>query len=428
MAVIPGTRLTLDLEKPTAGGRMLARHDGQVVLVWGGIPGERVEARVERAGKGVVFATVETVIEASADRRVARDWRCGGSVLAHVRYPRQLEIKAGIVGDAFARIARMPLPSSPPVLGSPETGYRMRARLHVREHRLGFYREGSHEICDAAVTGQLAPETENWLASVQEALRRHRLSGLAALEVGESVDGGQRACHLTLERGSEAASFAVLADGLTGITATRGDGPGAVRVAGEAFVKDGLYARPDDPATAFEVRRAARAFFQGNRFLLQPMVAHVTALVPAGPVVDLYAGVGLFGLACAAAGAGPLTFVEGDPVSGADLQANATAFGHRVRVVRDSVEAFVRGMRRHWDDATWIVDPPRAGLSRDATAGITGIRPRRIVYVSCDAPTLARDARLLADAGYALERIDLFDLFPNTAHVEAVALFVLTAR
>src|SRR3954468_19068755 len=121
--------ITLEIEKPTAGGRMLARHNGQVVLVWGAIPGERVRARIERSGKGVAFADTIEVISPSPDRRDAiADWRCGGNVLAHVDYERQRELKSDIVRDAFARIGRMPLPAAVMVTASPEQGYRMRAR------------------------------------------------------------------------------------------------------------------------------------------------------------------------------------------------------------------------------------------------------------------------------------------------------------
>src|SRR5258706_7465791 len=102
MTVVADALLTLDVEKPTAGGRMLARHNGQVVLVWGAIPGERVRARVERTGKGVLYAETIDVLSASPDRRDASaDWRCGGNVLAHVGYPRQLQLKSDIIRDAF---------------------------------------------------------------------------------------------------------------------------------------------------------------------------------------------------------------------------------------------------------------------------------------------------------------------------------------
>src|SRR3954470_18681804 len=131
--------IPLGIETPAAGGRMLARHNGQVVLVWGAIPGERVRARIERSSKGVLFAETDEVVAPSPDRRAAiADWRCGGNVLAHVRYERQLQLKSEIVRDAFARIGRMPLHAAPLVVASPEHAYRMRARLHVRGGRIGF--------------------------------------------------------------------------------------------------------------------------------------------------------------------------------------------------------------------------------------------------------------------------------------------------
>src|SRR5688572_19066089 len=123
-----GTLLTLDIEKPAAGGRMLARHDGRVILVAGAVPGERVAARIERVAKGVVFAETVDVLSASPDRRVPEgDPRCGGDVLSHIGYAAQLRIKTEIVRDAFSRIGRLPLTSVPPVVPSPPHGYRLRA-------------------------------------------------------------------------------------------------------------------------------------------------------------------------------------------------------------------------------------------------------------------------------------------------------------
>ena len=100
--IAPDALLTLEVDKPAAGGRMLARHDGQVVLVWGAIPGERVRARVERVGKGVAYAETLDVLSASQDRRpAAMDWRCGGNVYAHVEYERQRRLKGEIVSVGF---------------------------------------------------------------------------------------------------------------------------------------------------------------------------------------------------------------------------------------------------------------------------------------------------------------------------------------
>ena len=175
------------------------------------------------------------------------------------------------------------------------------------------------------------------------------------------------------------------------------------------------------------LQRGVRAFFQGNRFLIEPLVDHVIARVPEGPVVDLYAGVGLFGLSLVAARSSAVIVVEGDPVSGSDLKANAEPFGDRVHVEGQSVEQFVALVRDRKEDmtgATMIVDPPRTGMTKEALAGAIGLQPARIVYVSCDVATFARDTRTLIDAGYELKELTGVDLFPNTAHVETVAVFV----
>ena len=422
----PGAVIDLDIEKPAAGGRMLARREGQVVLVWGAIPGERVRARVERIGKGVLYAATMEVVTASPDRREPEmDWRCGGSVYAHINYPRQVMLKGEIIQDALGRIGRVPLAEPPRVVASPQTGYRMRARLHARDGRIGFFREGTHDICDAATTAQLAPATNAWIAAAQAALGRER--GLAGIEIAENAPGDQRAVHLELHEGADAARLARLADlaPLTGLSAQRADRPSAELLAGEPFVTDLLrvHAPSSGPGRpALYLRREVRAFFQGNRFLLEDLVQHVASLVPSGPVVDLYAGVGLFGLSLAVAGIERVTLVEGDPVSGADLEVNAAPFAPKARVEHRSVESYVRSVTPP-ANATFIVDPPRTGMTKDALAGIINRRPSRIVYVSCDVATLARDTRALLDAGYELRGLTGIDLFPNTAHVESVAVF-----
>jgi tRNA/tmRNA/rRNA uracil-C5-methylase (TrmA/RlmC/RlmD family) len=417
--VEPGSTLTLDVEKPAAGGRMLARHHGQIVLVWGAIPGERVSARVERVGKGVVYADTIDVLTPSADRRlVAGDWRCGGNVLAFVEYPRQLQLKGQIIHDALARIGRVPLADVPAVIGSPEQGYRMRARLHAVNGRVGFYREGTHALCSAAQTQQLAEGTIAWIDTIDQAVSRDALSALAAVELSESIDGGQRACHLELHAGADPMAFTPLVNGLVGLSVGRADRQNVEVLAGAPVITDIVH--------GVRFQRDVRAFFQGNRFLVVRLLEHVMSLVGSGPLLDLYAGVGLFGLSAAAAGAPRVIAVEGDPVSGADLTVNAEPFGARVRVERRSVEQFVALVRDRKEDltaATVIVDPPRTGMTKEALAGAISLRPTRVVYVSCDVATLARDTRTLIDAGYELQQVTGIDLFPNTAHVESVALF-----
>lgn len=421
-----GATLTLDVEKPAAGGRMLARHGGQVVLVWGAIPGERVAARVERVGKGVAYAETVEVLSASSDRRpAASDWRCGGNVYAHVGYERQRALKGEIIQDALGRIGRLPIPEPPPVVASPETGYRMRARLHVQDGAIGFFREGTHALCDAGATGQLLPGTIDCLTRLERRLGAAGLTGIASIEIAENIPAVERVFHLDVQAGVDVNALAAISmdAGLTGLTAARVLRPGVERLSGDPAVTDVLQVADDDSPATLRLRRDVRAFFQGNRFLLEELVRHVVSLVRPDPVVDLYAGVGLFGLSVAAAVAANVTLVEGDAVAGADLQRNAEPFGERVRVRRMAVEEWlareaVPGVQ------TFIVDPPRTGLSRDAAAGIIERRPERVLYVSCDVATLARDIRAFADAGFVVGGLTGFDLFPNTAHVETVAVLV----
>jgi tRNA/tmRNA/rRNA uracil-C5-methylase (TrmA/RlmC/RlmD family) len=423
-AIVADMLLTLDIEKATAGGRMLARHQGQIVLVSGAIPGERVSARLERTGKGVAFAEVVEVLSPSSDRRpITVDARCGGNVFAHVDYARQLRLKGDIIQDALARIGRLPIPEPPDVIGSPERGYRMRARLHVRDGRIGFYLEGTHQLCDAAATGQLLEGTAGWIAAAERTLATTRLTGVSAIELAENMAGDERACHLELAAGVDPRALVALAAGLAGLSAQRADSAGIVCITGAPAVTDLVRVGAADAPTV-RLRRDVRSFFQGNRFLLEPLVQCVAGLVAPGPTIDLYAGVGLFGLSLAAAGKEPVTLVEGDPVSGADLEDNAKPFASRVTVARHKVETFLAGASpSHVAGATVIVDPPRTGLSKQATADMIRLSPPRVVYVSCDVATLARDTRALVDAGYRLDSLRGIDLFPNTAHVETVASF-----
>ncbi len=413
----------MQVEKPAAGGRMIARHDGQVLLVSGAIPGERVTVRIERVEKRLAFAATSAVLEPSADRREADDPLCGGCVYAHISYPRQVMLKADIIADAFTRIGHIPLSEAIPVLPSPETGYRLRARLHVRAEGAGFYREGTHALCDARKTGQLSAGAMDAIDASLAALGNTRRD-VTSLELTENLPGDQRAVHfdvvpraLSIE---SSLAHAVEAGGFTGCTARGQLGP-MVSI-GEPVVFDSVSDLTRRLASTGRLVRHPAAFFQGNRFLLPDLVAAVIEAIPtAHTILDLYAGVGLFTIALAATGHDRITAVEGDKTSGADLVSNAAPYSPAIEAVVGSVEDYVR--RRHTRANTIVVDPPRTGMSRDAADAIAGHGAERIVYVSCDPPTMARDARRLLDGGYRLTSLQGFDLFPNTPHVETVGVF-----
>jgi 23S rRNA (uracil1939-C5)-methyltransferase len=414
-----GQTLSLTIEKPAAGGRMIARVQGQIVLVSGAIPGERVLARIERIARGVAYAETTGIEEASTDRRaVVAEPGCGGCLYAHISYPRQLGIKSLVIADAFARIARLALPTAVTVAASPEEGYRMRARLHMRNGGIGFFREGTHDVCDLRPTRQLLPATADALDRLGAAIRPFGRDLVREIELAENIDASERVVHLDASGPLDARMLEALAaaDGFTGLTSRSG-------TRGSAHVTDVLALAGHGAVT---LRRHVLAFFQGNRFLLGSLAGHVAAQVTAdATVLDLYAGAGLFALTAAARGA-RVTAVEGDRVAAADLVANCAATDGPVTPVHDDVEAFVGGVGGQRERGaifdTVIVDPPRTGMSREALDGLLRLGPHRIVYVSCDVATLARDARRIADAGYAIDRVDGFDLFPSTPHVETVVV------
>ena len=156
----PGDTVSLRIEKPAAGGWMIARSNGQVILVSGVVPGELAAVYIDRIGNGVAYGHAASIEEPSADRRPAFvDPACGGCLYAHIGYARQLEIKAQVIADALVRIGRITWAGPIPVAASPDEGYRMRSRLHLRRGRIGFFREGTHEMCDARATRQLLPDT-----------------------------------------------------------------------------------------------------------------------------------------------------------------------------------------------------------------------------------------------------------------------------
>ena len=409
--ITAGATLPLLIEKPAAGGRMIARADGQVVLVSGAIPGERVQVRIERVTKGVGYGDTVTIDEPSPDRREPfTDLACGGSLYAHIAYPRQLAIKAQVITDAFARIGHLTLPSPIAVASSPEEGYRMRARLHVRGHRVGFFREGTHEVCDARDTRQLLPESCDVVDRLAAALRSLGADAVREIELSENIDARERAVHFETSERVDARILDKLSS-IDGITR----GP---------HVTDRLRLGESEVT----LRRHVQAFFQGNRHLLRDLVSHVVERVPMGSgVVDLYAGVGLFAVAAATTRAATVAAVEGDAIAAADLQTNAAAAGSQIVAMKGAVEGFLAsGLSRRIagpPPETVIVDPPRTGMSREALDAVIRFMAARIVYVSCDVATLARDSRRFVDAGYAITRADAFDLFPNTPHVETVVVF-----
>ena len=405
------SEIIVTIEKPVAGGRMLARHEGQIVFVAGAIPGERVRVRVNRVSKQLAFADTIGVLDASSDRRaVDADWACGGSHYAHVVYERQLRLKSEVIEDGFARIAKTTLAAPVPVMPSQEQGYRMRGRLHAKGGAFGFFREGTHDICDAGPTRQLLPATIDALQKLQSALGRTRAASCELSENAEATDG--RCCSNWSPPNHPAHVDPI--EGISGLLF--GDHQWGI----QRFA----YGSPTSPAH----RR-----FQGFGCLTHQFIvlSRQSYLLPDSSaaclrtcrrhVMDLYAGVGLFAASLAAHGQRQIVAVEGDRSSARDLESNAEAYGSAIHVQHLSVENYLQRRSLQRPD-TIVLDPPRTGVSREAMSGMLGLKVPRVVYVSCDPATLARDVKRFSEVGYRLDHIEAFDLFPNTAHVETLAV------
>jgi len=301
----------------------------------------------------------------------------------------------------------------------------MRARLHVGPSGLGFLREGTHAVCDAAQTKQLLPETDQVVTQIGQRLIRSNDRSVLYIDIAENIDADQRVLHIRLRhrRATEAVAAWATACALSGIAhSTRGSKLAQV-VSGRPTVSDRVSALTRDAGAGDKrLQRHARSFFQGNRYLVPTLVSAVCRRVTAGPVLDLYAGVGLFAVALASHGLEAITAVEHDVSARTDLEANTTGVWPQISVVGTSVEEFL--VRR--SDAiagTVIVDPPRTGLSPTVVERLSVRGVSHVVYVSCDVATFSRDVRRLREAGYEVGEIEAFDMFPNTAHIELLATF-----
>src|SRR3989442_4872549 len=273
---------------------MPGRHDGQGVGGPGALGGERFRPRIDRVSRQMPFAETVAVGRASSDRRVpAVDPACGGSLYAHIAYARQLSLKSELILDAFARIAKVALAKPVEVMASPEDGYRMRARLHVRNGRIGFFREGTHELCDAGLTRQLLPATVDVLKRLESSIAAGTKGTAVSCELSENAPADERAVAIEYDNGR-----IELAPGY--------DLP---------YVTDRL----NVAGAAVMLTRHVESFFQGNRWLLGPLAARVIAQVGDGRVIDLYAGAGLFAVSLAAAGRRSITAGGGGRFSAHDF-------------------------------------------------------------------------------------------------------------
>jgi 23S rRNA (uracil1939-C5)-methyltransferase len=418
--LVPGQRLEVEVEKGVYKGLGLARHDGRVVFVPRGLPGDRLAVRVMSVSAGYVRAVPEALVRGAGERRESPCGvfpRCGGCAYQELDYPAQLRLKAGVLEESLRR-SGVACPAVE-LRGSAERGWRARASFHLAWSgdvlRLGLHQEDSRRVVDVERCLQISDAMNVALRALRLALQESGLRGVHGIDLVESFDGGRLVATLVSSLEARAAprlaSLAAAAPRLSGF---------GVLVERGRFVllRGGPYL--EAVVLGIRLRHHARAFFQANRHLTEELAREVVALAGTGArVLDLYAGVGLFALPLAA-GATQVEAVERSSVSVQDGRANASRAGlEHVRFhERDVLDALTAA--RAGDHDTVVLDPPRTGAGEDVVEAIARLRPARVIYVSCDPPTLGRDLKAFHARGYEMDAIRAFDMFPDTFHVETV--------
>ncbi|HXY40649.1 MAG TPA: 23S rRNA (uracil(1939)-C(5))-methyltransferase RlmD [Vicinamibacteria bacterium] len=422
-----GDTVELAIEKAVYRGRGLGRLAGRVVFVPRSYPGDRVRARVAEVHAGYAEAQLLEVVERAAARRPApcpQGPGCPGCTYQEVTYPEQLRLKEAVLRESLAR-AGAGWDGPITVHGSPERGWRVRATLHIAAAergplRIGFRREGSHRILDFGGCQQLSEPMNGVVPQLREALGRRRglAARLRAIDLLESPDGSQRVAALaTTLRPAEAPQLAGIAGQVPGLT--------GFGVLCHPQRMQWLHGSPQVEArvAGLVLRAHVASFFQANRFLLEPLVATVTELVPAadGRILDLFSGVGLFSLPLAARHGGEVTAVEHGGTAAEDARENARRNRlEGIHVMAEDVATALAAVKAEPGERV-VLDPPRTGAGPAVVDAVAARSPQAVVYVSCDPPTLGRDLARFAAAGYRPDAVHLFDLFPDTFHLEAVA-------
>ena len=429
-----GEELQLEIEGLAHGGRGVARLDGYVIFVSGGLPGDRVRARVGKSKRSHAEASAVELLRAAPDRVpdacVHAGEPCPGAAWQGLPYERQLAEKSSQVGDALRRIGKLDGFELEPIAGAADT-WRYRNKLEYSfgergdELLLGFHRRGSWDEIVDVDDCMLASEASN---SARNAVREWaRAEGIPAydsragrgvlrnLVVRDSARTGQVQTRLV----TSPASFTEPPVDLH--TVIKGPGSGTDGPTG-VLAEEHL----EEVIRGLRFRAGPTAFLQTNTAMAETLYGiaiEFAGLSGAERVFDLFCGIGTITLALAPH-AGEIWGLESVPEAIADAEHNARR--NEIANARFVAADARLGIRPLLDEAgrpdVVVVDPPRAGLSQKIVRRIIECEASRIVYVSCNPTTLAPNAAQLAEAGYALRRVRPVDMFPQTPHVECVAL------
>ncbi|MCE9623824.1 MAG: TRAM domain-containing protein [Actinomycetia bacterium] len=394
MAAKSNVTETVRTEKLVAGGDALAHlADGRVVFVQGALPGESAVVNVHTSKRDFARGTATAILEASPSRvdapcpRLAEG--CGGCSWQHSLPEAQLQWKTEIVAEALQRIAKLPDPAVRAGAAVEPWHYRTTLRLAVADDgTVGLRAAASHRV--VAIADCLVAHPE-----IVELLGKLRVRGADEISLRVSVATG------------EMTAFA--------------DKAGAQALGLPQHVRVGADATLHEEVAGVALRVSAASFFQSGPQAAELLVTHVREACgdlltgDSGPLLDAYGGVGLFSATLALPAGMSSIVVESSESACRDAAVN---LGAAAEVVCSRFEDWTPQPVR-----LAIADPARAGLGREGVAALAATEAERIVLVSCDAASLARDAVLLADAGYHHAGSTVLDLFPHTPHVEVVTRF-----
>ena len=430
----------------TAEGQGIAHVEGCAVFLPNAIAGERVRLRIEYPRKTWASGKILEILEKSP-HRVNRECPvaklCGGCDFWHMDYEEETRLKAERVKTCLNRLAGENL-TEVPILAAPDCrGYRNKAQYPVAAKKgrafAGFYRSGTHQVVENKSCRILPPETDAVKDTVIDYVNQYRVpvydeashTGLLRHIYARrgAVSGQILVClvcngeklpraEALLERLKKIPGFTTL---VLSVNTKKGNavlGDKFVTLFGPGYIEDTL--------CGLRFRLSPRSFYQVNHDQAQRL--YETAISQAGitksdTVLDLYCGVGTITLAMAGA-AGKVIGVEVIPQAVEDARDNARRNGieNAEFFCGDAGQAALALEAQGVHPDVAVVDPPRKGLNADTIEALSRMAPRRIVYVSCDPATLARDVALLKERGYALQSATAADLFPRCAHVETVVL------
>ena len=434
---------TVTIEGYGEGGMGVARIDGRVVFVHGALRGEKCRVLILKTLKSVAFAKVLEVLEPSSER-MESDCpyfpRCGGCTYRHIRYEEELRLKKQRVQDNLSRIGGSDV-TVEEILGAQDTlRYRNKAQYPVsKDGAVGFYRARTHEVIECEHCLLVRPEADAAAEALREYMQSCHVAGydektgrglIRHLYVRSNAAGESLICVLVNgdKLPKEDRLVALLRDACpkcTGIVLGTNTKKGNV-ILGDRYRTLWGSDRLEDTLCGKTFKLSVPSFYQVNRAQAERLYAKTIEfadLTGQETVLDLYCGAGTITLALSDH-AKKVLGAEIVPEAIDDARENAARNGVKNAefFCGDASDVAKKLARENLRPDVITVDPPRKGLAADVVESIAEMQPGRVVYVSCDSATMARDVKRLADLGYTARRACAVDMFPRADHVETVVL------